>query len=195
MVVDPAAETRARGDGPGEGLPGRVLACFHDEWEVALDSGDVVRASIRARHFVRLSKDEKVLIAGDFVRVSVATGGAYVIEERLPRCTTLSRLLPGAKQEREQAIVANAEQLVAIAALCDPPLNRRMLDRFLVIAEDADLKSVVVLNKTDLVPAADWQAVADVYRRAGYAVVPTSAVYMSGVNQIANQVKQRFSVL
>lgn len=153
-----------------------------------------MRASIRARHFAGLSKDEKVLVAGDFVRVSATAGGAYVVEERLPRHTTLSRLLPGAKQEREQTIIANAEQMVAVMSLSDPPLNRRMLDRFLVIAEDADLKSVVVLNKTDLVPADDWQPVADVYTRAGYTVVATSALRLSGVEDLAERVRCRFSV-
>lgn len=183
-----------RAGGPGQRVSGRVLASFHDEWEVALESGVVVRASIRARHFAGLSKDEKVLVAGDFVLVTVA-GGAHVIEERLPRRTTLSRLLPGAKQEKEQTIVANADQLVAVASVSDPPLNRRMLDRFLVIAEDAGLVSVIVLNKTDLVPAREWGPAAEVYERAGYPVLPTSAVSAVGVNALAERLKNRFSVL
>ena len=173
---------------------GQVLACFRDEWEVALDSGEVVRASIRARHFADLPKDEKVLVAGDHVMVARATGGARVIEERLPRRTTLSRLLPGAKQEREHVIVANAEQLVAVASLADPPLNRRMLDRFLVIAEDAELSSVIVLNKTDRVSEDNWRHAAEAYERAGYAVIPTSAIHSDGVDSLAERLAGKFSV-
>lgn len=194
MVDDVSEMSRASRDEAEEGLRGRVLACFHDEWEVALDSGEVVRASIRARHFAGLPKDEKVLAAGDLVTVTVTTGGACVIEDRLERVTTLSRLLPGVKKETEQTIVANAEQLVAVVSLSDPPLNRRLLDRFLVIAEDAELESVVVLNKTDLVPESDWLAVAHAYERAGYTVVPTSAVRETGVEVLAGCVRGRFSV-
>ncbi len=173
---------------------GRVLACFHNEWEVALDSGRVERCSIRARHFLGLAKEQKVLVAGDLVDVALEPGGPCVIERRLPRETTLSRLLPGSRRPKEQVIVANVERLVAVASLDRPRLNLRLLDRFLVIAEDADLESIVVLNKTDLVSEDDWGSVADVYERAGYPVVPTSAIDGSGVGELVSRIKGRFCV-
>ena len=36
---------------PTDTSTGSVLACFHDEWEVALDTGETLRCSVRARHF------------------------------------------------------------------------------------------------------------------------------------------------
>jgi ribosome biogenesis GTPase len=171
-----------------------VLACFHDEWEVALDSGEAVRCSVRARHFARLEKDEKLLVPGDRVSVSTDPDGACVIEDRLPRETALSRRLPGAKHPTEQVIVANAHQLVAVASLGSPPLNRRLLDRFLVIAEDAEIASIVVLNKIDLLEEANWRPVADVYRTIGYEVVPTCALDGSGVDRLVALLEGRLSV-
>lgn len=173
---------------------GRVLACFHDEWEVAFHGGPIVRASIRARHFLGLPKEKKVLVAGDHVEVS-CEAGSYVIERRLPRTTTLSRLLPGPKRDKEQVIIANADCLVAVASLASPPLNRRLLDRFLVIAEDAGLESVVVLNKIDLVEEASWRPVADAYGGAGYDVIPTSATEGRGAGDLATRIGGRFAVL
>jgi ribosome biogenesis GTPase len=180
--------------GPAAVFRGRVLACFHDEWEVALDSGRIARCSVRARHFARLDRDAKLLVPGDLVEVSESPDGACVIEDRLPRETTLSRRLPGAKHPTEQVIVANADQLVAIASLGIPPLNRRLLDRFLVIAEDAGLGSVVVLNKIDLSKDSDWRPVADVYGRAGYEVVSTCALDGAGVGRLASLLRGRLSV-
>jgi ribosome biogenesis GTPase len=186
------ASTRGdRESGAPASVPGRVLACFHDEWEVALDSGEITRCSVRARHFATLEKDAKLLVPGD--RVTVAPG-ARVIEDRLPRETTLSRRLPGAKHPAEQVIVANADQLVAVASLGAPALNRRLLDRFLVIAEDAELDSIVVLNKVDLSVESDWRPVADVYGSAGYEVVPTCALDGTGVDRLASLLKGRLSV-
>jgi ribosome biogenesis GTPase len=173
---------------------GRVLACFHDEWEVALDTGEVARCSVRARHFARLEKDEKLLVPGDRVEVSVGPESGCVIEDRLPRRTALSRRLPGAKLPTEQVIVANADQLIAVASLGTPPLNRRLLDRFLVIAEDADLRSIVVLNKIDLASEADWRPVARVYEGAGYEVVPTCALDGRGVGRLVSLLGGRLSV-
>lgn len=173
---------------------GRVLACFHDEWEVALDSGEVTRCSVRARHFARLEKDAKLLVPGDRVEVSAGPDGPCVIEDRLPRETALSRRLPGAKHPTEQVIVANADRLVAVASLVTPPLNGRLLDRFLVIAEDAELDSIVVLNKIDLAAEAEWRPVAGVYERAGYDVVPTCALDGTGVERLVSLLAGRLSV-
>ncbi|MFH1501940.1 MAG: ribosome small subunit-dependent GTPase A [Candidatus Eisenbacteria bacterium] len=179
---------------PDGDVRGQVLACFHDEWEVALASGRVVRASVRARQFLGLTKDEKVLVAGDHVIVSEAPGDAHVIERRLARDTTLSRLLPGARRDKEQVIVANADSVVAVASLGSPPLNRRLLDRFLVIAEDADLRSIVVLNKIDLVDESLWEPVAKVYGDAGYTVIPTSATEGAGVDALERELRGTFAV-
>ncbi len=174
---------------------GQVLACFHDEWEVALDDGSIVRASIRARHFADLPREEKVLVAGDHVKVSRVGDHAYVIEDRLPRSTTLSRLMPGARRDKEQVIVANADLFVGVASLASPPINRRLLDRFLVIAGDAQLDSVVVLNKVDLVSEQDWLPVARAYEAAGYPVIATSAKGGRGVGDLGAMLRGRLTVL
>ena len=180
---------------PESPIRGHVLACFHDEWEVALGSGEVIRASVRARYFLGVSKDEKLLAPGDRVLVSHEPHGSWVIEEMLPRETALSRRLPGSRRPTGQVIIANAEQLVAVISLERPRLNPRLLDRFLVIAEHAGLDSVVVLNKIDLVPEDAWCAVAQIYRNVGYAVVPTCAVDGRGLRDLAEILRGRFSVL
>ena len=182
-------------DGVLERPRGTVLACFHDDWEVLLSSGEIVRASVRARHFADLPKDQKLIAAGDRVAVDDDGGGTWIIEEVLPRATVLSRLLPGRRHETEQVIVANAAQLVAVASLKHPPFNRRRLDRFLVIAEAAGLESVVALNKIDLVDEGSWAEARSVYERAGYAVVPTCALDGRGVAELAGHLDGRLSVL
>jgi ribosome biogenesis GTPase len=171
-----------------------VLACFHDEWEVGLDSGEVTRSYVRARHFVDLDSDEKLLAAGDRVEVSIMEDGTSVIERRLPRETVLSRVRPRLKRDVEQVIVANVEQLVAVASLANPKLNRRFLDRYLVIAEDAEIRSVVVLNKIDLVPESEWSRDAEAYQEAGYPVVPTCALDGRGVDVLRSHLAGTFSV-
>ena len=93
---------------------GSVLACFHNEWKVALDSGEVLRCSVRARHFAGMGSEEKLLVPGDRVEVALFEDGARVIERRFPRETVLSRQRPRMKRDVEQVIVANAEQLVAV---------------------------------------------------------------------------------
>jgi ribosome biogenesis GTPase len=52
----------------------------------------------------------------------------------------------------ERVIVANAEQLVIVCALADPPPRTRLIDRFLVAAYDAGLDPLLCLTKSDLAP-------------------------------------------
>ena len=50
----------------------------------------------------------------------------------------------------ERVIVANADQLVIVTALANPPPRPRLIDRFLVAAYDAGLDPLLCLTKTDL---------------------------------------------
>jgi ribosome biogenesis GTPase len=181
--------------GSPEFVTGSVLACFRDEWEVALDSGEVFRCSVRARHFASMDSEDKLLVPGDRVEVALLDDGSRVVDRRLPRETVLSRLRPRMKRKVEQVIVANAEQLVAVASVASPKLNRRFLDRYLVVAEDAELRSVIVFNKIDLVPEEDWRPHAAAYEKAGYTVVPTCALDGRGVDELMTLIDGCFSVL
>lgn len=174
---------------------GIVVACHRDEWEVAVEGRGVVRSSARGRHFVEFTGGDKPIVPGDRVRLETLDDGSAVIEEVLPRDATLSRRLPGARQAREQVVVANAEQLVAVASFGQPRLNRRLLDRFLVIGEEAGLSPVVVLNKIDLSTGEEVRTVARAYEAAGYAVIPTCAVDGRGVAELGARLEGRFSVL
>ena len=50
----------------------------------------------------------------------------------------------------ERIIVANADQLVIVTALADPPPRPRLIDRFLVAAYDARIEPLLCLTKSDL---------------------------------------------
>ncbi|HEV2088721.1 MAG TPA: ribosome small subunit-dependent GTPase A, partial [Cryptosporangiaceae bacterium] len=58
----------------------------------------------------------------------------------------------------ERVIVANADQLVVVTALADPPPRTGFVDRCLVAAYDAGVAPVLCLTKADLAPAAPFAA-------------------------------------
>jgi ribosome biogenesis GTPase len=51
---------------------------------------------------------------------------------------------------QERVVVANAEQLVIVSALADPPPRTGFIDRCLVAAYDADIEPLLCLTKADL---------------------------------------------
>jgi ribosome biogenesis GTPase len=72
----------------------------------------------------------------------------------------------------ERIIVANADQMVVVCSVADPPPQPRLLDRCLVAAIDAGVEPLLCVTKTDLAPA---DGLLDIYRRAGVQVVTSSA--------------------
>jgi hypothetical protein len=95
------------------------------------------------------------VVVGDLVRLAGDTSGAPGALARvvsvLPRTSVLRRSADDSDPV-ERVIVANAEQLVIVCALADPPPRTRLIDRFLVAAYDAGLDPLLCLTKADLAP-------------------------------------------
>ena len=107
------------------------------------------------------SLGRKGVIVGDRVRVvgdlSGAEGSLARIVEVLPRTTVLRRSADDT-DPFERPIVANADQLVIVTALADPPPRMGMIERILVAAFDAGLDPVLCLTKRDLAPSDELTA-------------------------------------
>ncbi|MFI5425489.1 ribosome small subunit-dependent GTPase A [Aeromicrobium sp. UC242_57] len=103
----------------------------------------------------------KGVIVGDEVKVvgdvSGDDGSLARIVEVHPRRTVLRRTADD-DDPIERIIVANADQLVIVAALADPPPRPGLIDRCLVAAFDAGMEPLVCLTKSDLGSADDLVA-------------------------------------
>jgi ribosome biogenesis GTPase len=111
-------------------------------------------------------------VAGDRVRLraSDADSDEPTVVEVEPRRTVLERGQgPGG---RPRPIVANADLVVIMAAVADPPLSARLIDRYLVAAEVGGMEAAIVVTKVDLPhDAAALDALLGVYRRIGYPIL------------------------
>ena len=130
----------------------RVITIDRGRYTVVLDDGQVVTA-MKSRPLGR-----KGVVVGDEVRVvgdvSGDDGSLARIVEVLPRRTLLRRTADD-DDPIERVVVANADQLVVVSALADPPMRLALVDRCLVAAFDAGMDPVVCLTKSDLAPAED----------------------------------------
>ncbi len=166
---------------------GRVLRSAGGVYSV--DCGDrILDCAVRGR----LKLDEEQINPGDFVLLEHLSDGSCRIEGLLPRSTKLSRRAVAGS--REQVIVANVDQLAAVFAAGEPAPDFRLLDRFLVLAELNELSAFIVLNKTDL-PSDDRAMRAfDVYREAGYDILPTSAHRGDGISELSRRLGDHATV-
>jgi ribosome biogenesis GTPase len=173
---------------------GVVLQGTGGVWHVRADSGETHEASLRGR--LKQEREEtKKLAVGDRVILEIDERGAvWSIAEILPRHSQLARRAPGEGQG-ERIVAANVDQVVVVFAAAKPEPHRRMLDRFLVIAEANSLQSRIVVNKIELVDReATERSFAD-YGAAGYPVHFTSVKQRLGLDELHDELAGKTSVL
>jgi ribosome biogenesis GTPase len=132
---------------------------------------------------------------GDHVQLQILPDGSGVIESIEPRVRAIVRLDPRPRGVYRQVLLANADQAVFIFACAHPEPRLRMLDRFLVIAEKQGVPPLIVANKIDLVSESHAQELFAAYKPAGYTVLYTSAATGAGVDQLAQRLSGKVTVL
>ena len=114
---------------------------------------------------VRRGKKNDVVV-GDIVDVE-----AGVIESIAPRSSLLYR----SDAYREKRIAANLTQVIVVLAGV-PTFSEAFLNCCLIAAEDQGLKSLILLNKADMMePTREALRLLDLYSRLGYPVLALSA--------------------
>lgn len=174
--------------------PGIVRRSAGGVYDVELEGGEVVRAVLRGRLKLEQRTGDRV-VAGDRVEVERHADGSITIESVRQRASELARRAPGHGGRRAKVIVANVDQLVVVFAAAQPEPRLRMLDRFLVLAEANGLPAVIVVNKVDLVDAAEARARFADYETAGYPVLYTSTVDGRGLDELRDVLCGRTSAL
>jgi ribosome biogenesis GTPase len=125
-------------------------------------------------------------MVGDRVEIEEPdwAGGRGAIAQVLPRETELSR-----------PPVANANQILLVFALADPPLDAYQLSRFLVKAESTNLDICLCLNKSDLVTALEVQQQRWRLANWGYQPIFISVKTGMGVTEMGGQLRHKINVL
>lgn len=176
-------------------LPGLILRARSGFYSVLTNDGRMLEAQLRGV----LKKDRQptdLAVIGDRVRVSLLGETQANIELVEPRSSKFSRRQPGPRGVwKEDMLVANVDQVLVVFACADPMPHVRMLDRFLVVAEHNDVPAVVVANKIDLVGLEQAHATFDPYEKIGYPVHLVSAREGIGVEELADRLSGRTSVV
>ena len=143
-----------------DAVTGRVVTVDRGRYTTLV--ADRVVTAMKSRPLGR-----KGVVVGDAVRlvgdVSGDDGALARIVEVEERRTVLRRTADD-DDPVERVIVANADQLVVVAALADPEPRPRLIDRALVAAYDAGLSPLLCMTKADL---ADPETLLSIYRPLG----------------------------
>lgn len=166
---------------------GTVITIDRGRYRCRLDD-DVEVIAAKARQLGR-----KSVIVGDKVRLDGDVSGAEGTLARIVHTedrTTVLRRTADDTDPHERPIVANANQVVIVTALADPPPRPGMIDRILVAAHAAGVSPILCLTKADLAPGDDF---VELYSDVGIPVVTSRPG--SDLNDLHELLYGRISVL
>lgn len=173
-----AAEDTLSGTDLGEAQHGLVIARFGAQ--VIVEGSDGSHAGQRQRCHLRTHLGH--LVTGD--RVTWRPGAEQgVVTADLPRTSVLER--PDSRGLL-RAMAANIDRMVVVIAPQPEPFAN-LIDRYLVVAENAGITPVLLLNKADLVDGgnrATLETLLARYRRLGYEVLQVSTRAGTGMDAL-----------
>ena len=160
-----------------------IIIKAYNSYYYVVSENEVTACKLRGR----FKQERYALLVGDKVVFSKLKEGTGVIEEILPRQTILKRPL-----------VANVDQVVLIFAAKEPDINRILVDRFLIIAEQSNLDIIVCINKIDLIndnfDKENLRQVTEDYSNIGYKIVEVSATEKAGIAELIPLLENKISV-
>lgn len=139
-----------------DAVSGMVITKDRGRWGVALSETGTVVQCMRARELKRVSIEvgDRVGVVGD---TSGAEGSLARIVKREERTSVLRRTADDT-DPFERIIVANAELLLIVVAVADPPPRTGFVERALIAAFVGGVTPVVCLTKSDLADPALFRA-------------------------------------
>ncbi len=117
-------------------------------------------------------------LVGDLVKAS-SESGKGMIEEILPR-----------RNEFIRPAVSNLDLLVILASETIPVTEPFLVDRITAIAGNQNVPVIICVNKADLTTEV---RLTELYKKAGYPVIMTSAVTGEGVEELRRMIKGKLS--
>ncbi len=171
-------------------LLGRVLAVQANFYRVGLDTVEPQEPAqpkeLLCTRRTRLKKIGQQVMVGDDVVIEEPdwTGGRGAISDVLPRQTQLDR-----------PPVANANQILLVFAVADPPLEPYQLSRFLIKGESTGMDVVLCLNKFDLISPEEQLEIKERLNQWGYQPIFISVKKGRNIDQVADQLKNKITVV
>lgn len=165
-----------------DNMEGKIIKGIAGFYYVYGEDGQVYEC--RAKGIFR--KDNLKPLVGDNVEITVLDPDKKEgnLVKILPRKNSLIR-----------PAVANVDQAFVIFAMEDPKPNFMLLDRFLIMMEQAHIPAVICFNKKDLAEEGQVRSLYETYRSCGYQVLLSSALQGEGVEEIHRILKGRTTVV
>ena len=166
---------------------GLVVSRFGNQVEIEDDNGELFRCHIR-RSLQDIVSGDRVLWQEEYSSNKKLKG---VVTQILERRSVLKRLI---RYEGLKSVAANLDRVFVVTAP-EPAFSSRILDRYLVAIELANIELVIILNKSDRLE--DYPDLLDnlkIYSDIDYSVITVSAHNQQGFAELKQALANNTSV-
>ncbi len=151
-------------------MQGLVLKSTGKWYQVLLEDGQIVQASIRGKLRLEGLKTTNPIAAGDHVLIEHGSDEGWAILSIQPRKNYIVRKATNLSKQM-QILAANVDRAYLVVTLKSPVTQIAFIDRFLVAAESFRIPTTILFNKVDLYEQGDsvyLEALKMVYESIGY---------------------------
>jgi len=166
----------------------RVIAEYKGSYKVKNENGEFLAKITGKQIFNALSREDYPAV-GDFVIIDELPENQAVIRGILPRRTIIKRKHGG---KNEIQIIATNIDVAFIIESTDRDFNLNRFERYFAIARDGGVKSVIILNKIDLISKEELESkLIQIKNRFGDVdSIFTSVVTNQGLDELKNYIEK-----
>lgn len=157
-------------------LTGRVLKNYNGYYYVVTPENVEYTCKIKGK----MKQNRFSLATGDLVE--------FELNPKVAREGMITKILPR-KNFLLRPTMANLDLFVLTMACVTPDFSPIIADKLLLLAEQAKIPTILVLNKVDLATPEQVEALVKVYRTVGYEVYPIVAKTGQGVETLRERLR------
>ena len=179
-------------------MQGLVLKSTGKIYNIILENGEIVKATIRGKLRIEGLKTTNPIAAGDRVKLTAASDTnsqespvSYSIQSILPRKNYIVRKSTNLSKQM-QIIAANVDHAYLLVTLKSPVTQIGFIDRFLVSAESFRIPTTLLFNKVDLFGAEEerlFTELSAIYSSIGYTCHRICAENESQISFLRDEIK------
>ena len=181
-------------------MQGLVLKSTGKIYNIILENGEIIKATIRGKLRIEGLKTTNPIAAGDRVELTATSDTnsqesqiSYSIQSILPRKNYIVRKSTNLSKQM-QIIAANVDHAYLLVTLKSPVTQIGFIDRFLVSAEAFRIPTTLLFNKIDLFGAEEerlFTELSAIYTSLGYTCHRICAENESQISFLRKELKEK----
>ena len=181
-------------------MQGLVLKSTGKIYNIILENGEIIKATIRGKLRIEGLKTTNPIAAGDRVELTAASDTnsqdskiSYSIQSILPRKNYIVRKSTNLSKQM-QIIAANVDHAYLLVTLKSPVTQIGFIDRFLVSAEAFRIPTTLLFNKIDLFGDEEerlFNELSAIYTSLGYTCHRICAENESQISFLRKELKEK----